>query len=153
MLVFRKWIPEPDPERSPTPLQTRSSIRSQPSLGDLFVFLLLLFLALSLFLLPLWLPLWSGHAGQSCTITWDSGETTLPLDTAVTYTVESRGHTLVVAIEDGFVRVAETTCPDALCQSAGAIDGAGEMLVCVPAGVVIRIPQAANGNEEDFIVG
>ncbi len=128
-------------------------IRLRPSLGDLLVLLLLLFGALALFLLPLWLPLWSGSTGQSCTITWDGGETTLPLDTAVTYTVESRGHTLVIAIADGSVRVAETTCPDGLCQSAGAIDGAGEMLVCVPAGVVIRIPQAANGNEEDFIVG
>lgn len=120
----------------------------RPSFGDLLV-LLLLFGALALFLLPLW----SGSTGQTCTISWDDGETTLPLDTATTYTVESRGHTLVIAIADGSVRVAETTCPDGLCQGAGAIDGAGDMLVCVPAGVVIRIPQAANGNEEDFIVG
>lgn len=117
------------------------------SVGDLLVLLLAVLGGL---VLLLWRP---GETGQICYISWDGGETTLSLLEPTTLSLESRGVLLTIVVEDGVVRVAESTCPDALCQAAGELRQAGEMLVCVPAGVVIRIPQAANENGEDAIVG
>lgn len=122
------------------------SVKKRLSVGDIGVLILLLVLALLLFVFP------TGDAGQTCIITWDGGETTLPLSEPTTFTVESRGHTLTIAIENGTVCVTETTCPDALCMAAGEISHGGEMLVCVPAGVVIRIPGEISTGE-DYIVG
>lgn len=117
------------------------------SAGDLLILLLAVLSGLALLLWP------TGKTGQICCVSWDGGETTLSLLESTTLSLECRGVQLTIVVEDGGVRVAESTCPDALCQAAGELRQAGEMLVCVPAGVVIRIPQAANENGEDAIVG
>lgn len=121
-------------------------VKKHLSAGDIGMMVAVIALALILFLLP------TNEVGQVCVITWDGGETTLPLSEPTTFTVESRGHTLTVVIENGTVRVVETTCPDAICMAAGEISHGGEMLVCVPAGVVIRIPGEISTGE-DYIVG
>lgn len=124
----------------PFPIKTRLSA------VDIGVLVAVITLALILFILP------TGDAGQVCVITWDGGEVTLPLTEPTTFTVESRGHTLTIAVENGTVSVTDTTCPDALCMAGGEISAGGEMLICVPAGVVIRIPGETNTGE-DYIVG
>lgn len=121
-------------------------VRTRLSAGDICVLAFVIVLALVLFLFP------SGNRGQTCTVTWDNGETTLPLDTPTTLTLESRGYTLTIVVHNGCVSVTDTTCPDALCVAAGEISAEGEILVCVPAGVVIRIPGETNTGE-DYIVG
>lgn len=135
MLAYRKTYQKP------------YSIRTHLTICDICVLVLLLALVLIFFILP------DSTAGQVCVITWEGGEATLPLSEPATRTIESRGHTLTIAVENGSVWVTDTTCPDALCQAGGKISAAGEMLVCVPAGVVIRIPADTNGNGEDYIVG
>ena len=88
--------------------------------------------------------------GTVCVITWDGGETVLPLGTPDTLVLESRGIELTIAVSEDGVQVTEAGCPDGVCRRTGAIRHAGEIIVCVPAGVVIRIPGETG---EDFIAG
>lgn len=44
-----------------------------------------------------------------------------------------------IEISDGKVRVSESDCPDRLEVKSGWIDSAGEMLVCLPNRVLVRI--------------
>ena len=111
---------------------------------DVCILALAVLLALGLLFFP------RGEAGEVCIVTWDGGEITLPLHEPDMRILESGGITLVVSVADGAVRVAESGCPDGVCMAAGEIRHSGEIIVCVPADVVIRIP---GESEEDFIVG
>lgn len=93
-----------------------------------------------------------GEAGQICIVSWDGGEVTLPLAKTDTLVLESGGIHVTIAVENGGVRVTESGCPDGVCMAAGEIRHGGEILVCVPADVVIRIPDAGE-SEGDFIIG
>lgn len=50
-----------------------------------------------------------------------------------------------VEIREGRVRILSSPCPLKLCQRAGWIGSAGEMIVCLPNEVVVRIPGKAPG--------
>ena len=93
-----------------------------------------------------------GEAGQVCIVSWDSGEMTLPLTEPDTLTLESGGISLTITVENGSVRVTESGCPDGVCMAAGGIRHGGEIIVCVPADVVIRIP-GTDTLEGDFTIG
>ena len=105
---------------------------------------LILVLALFLLIRP------GAETGSVCIVTWDGGEVTLPLSEPETLTIESRGITLTVTIADGGVSVTEAGCPDGVWERTGVIRHAGEIIVCVPADAVIRIP---GETAEDFIAG
>ena len=90
------------------------------------------------------------EAGSDCIVTWDGGEVTLPLAEPETMTIESRGISLTITVADGGVSVTESGCPDGVCEKTGVIRRAGEIIVCVPADTVIRIP---GETAEDFIAG
>ena len=45
-----------------------------------------------------------------------------------------------IEIRGGQVRVLSSPCPLKLCQRAGWIGSAGEMIVCLPNEVVVRMP-------------
>ncbi|MBQ8642212.1 MAG: NusG domain II-containing protein [Clostridia bacterium] len=88
--------------------------------------------------------------GTVCVITWDGGETVLSLASPNTLVLESRGTELTIVVSEDGVQVTEAGCPDGVCRNTGAIRHAGEIIVCVPADVVIRIP---GETKEDFIAG
>ncbi len=73
------------------------------------------------------------------------------------YTVTSQGFTLTVTVSDGRVCVTDSDCPDHTCEHSGSISRGGEVIVCVPAGVVIRIIPSVDedhgGQNEDFVIG
>lgn len=50
-----------------------------------------------------------------------------------------------IEIKDGRVRVLSSPCPLKLCQRAGWIGEAGEMIVCLPNEVVVRLPGRRRG--------
>ena len=93
-----------------------------------------------------------GEAGQICIVSWDGGEVALPLTEPDTLILESGGISLTIQVENGGVRVTESGCPDGVCMTAGEIRHGGEIIVCVPADVVIRIPGAGE-SEGDFTIG
>lgn len=50
-----------------------------------------------------------------------------------------------VEIREGRVRILSSPCPLKLCQRAGWIGSAGEMIVCLPNEVVVRLPGKGPG--------
>ncbi|MBQ7563577.1 MAG: NusG domain II-containing protein [Lachnospiraceae bacterium] len=64
----------------------------------------------------------------------------LPLSKDVNVRIEGRGgNSLMVHIEGGEVYVTDATCPDKLCVHQGRIRTSGEMIVCMPARIVVEI--------------
>ncbi|MCD6170047.1 MAG: NusG domain II-containing protein [Candidatus Latescibacteria bacterium] len=63
----------------------------------------------------------------------------LPLDRETTVNVEGPLGTTVVKVEKGKARIIRSPCPRKLCLRMGSISKAGEMVVCVPNKVVVRI--------------
>lgn len=63
----------------------------------------------------------------------------LPLDKETTVEVEGHLGTTVVKIEGGKARIVSSPCPRKLCVRMGSISKAGEIVVCVPNKVVVRI--------------
>ena len=46
----------------------------------------------------------------------------------------------IIAVSDGKVRMLSADCPDKVCERAGAISKSGEIIVCAPNRISIKIP-------------
>lgn len=112
----------------------------------LIVGLLLLAAVLSaLFLL-------SRAPGTVCTIRCGDTVQTVSLAEDRTIPLRANGHSLTVVIENGAVSVADSDCPDRVCVNSGAISRAGQAIVCVPAGITIRI-DGPRADHADIVAG
>ena len=100
--------------------------------------LLLLGGALALFL---WL---TREAGGTVTVQMD-GEVVmeLPLDEDRSLVLGEGEHTNTLVIRDGTAQVVEASCPDKICVGHGAIQYAGESIVCLPHKLVITVQGGA----------
>ncbi len=47
----------------------------------------------------------------------------------------------LIRVEDGAVMVVQADCPDKICVHTGPISQEGEVIACLPHGVIIYIPQ------------
>ncbi|MBQ7604460.1 MAG: NusG domain II-containing protein [Clostridia bacterium] len=56
---------------------------------------------------------------------------------------------LTVIIENGEARVAGSTCPDGFCEKHAPVSRAGETIVCLPRGVIIRV---SGEGEADVVI-
>ena len=118
--------------------------------ADVLVMVLCAVLALALLLVPLLMPMSQARLivtdrqGQSRVYSLTQ-KATLSL-------VGENGHTLTVCIDNGRAFVSESSCPDGLCIACGAISRHGETVVCLPAGIVLRI-QAGKEGEADAVLG
>lgn len=102
--------------------------------------------------LCLW-TFWPKAAGNTATVTVD-GETVLELSLLQEERRSLEGYggfSLTVIVENGQVRVEESTCPDLICQKHAPIFRAGEQIVCLPARVVVGI--TGEEAEADAVVG
>lgn len=100
----------------------------------------ILLTAVLLLLLVLW-SLWPKAPGNTIDVSVD-GKTvlTMALDDSGSYAVpDYNGLSLCVVVEDGAVRVEESTCPDLICQKHAPISQAGEQIVCLPHRLVITV--------------
>ena len=57
----------------------------------------------------------------------------------------------IIKIVDGKAFVRESSCPDGVCISSGAISKTGETIICAPAGVSLTV-KGGDGNV-DFVAG
>ncbi len=114
--------------------------------GDIVVILAVLVTAGILFAFS-FLP---KEAGVYLSVTSDAGEATYSLAENRTLTLESGGHTLCIVIENQTAHVSSSDCPDKTCLHQGEISAAGETVICVPSGVVLKI--LGEGSHEDDIV-
>ena len=72
----------------------------------------------------------------------------LSLNENVTKTVTGPLGETVIAIENGKVRVAESACPYHYCVRMGGISQRGEVIICVPNRVMVKIE--GGGKESSF---
>jgi hypothetical protein len=73
---------------------------------------------------------------------------TLPLDQAATRRVEGRLGPTTLVVEDGTVRITKAPCAQHLCIAMGAKRHAGDLIACVPGGVIVRLRGGAGPDGE-----
>ena len=56
------------------------------------------------------------------------------------------GGTNTLIIEDGTARISEASCPDKICVHQGPISQTGELMVCLPNEVIVRIDGEESAN-------
>ena len=107
--------------------------------------LLLLGGALALFL---WL---TRQTGGPVTVRID-GELVmeLPLSEDTQIVLGEGEHTNTLVIRDGKAQVVEASCPDRICVRQGAVQYAGESIVCLPHKLVITVRGGASGGLDGF---
>ena len=70
------------------------------------------------------------------------------LDEDTEYEIEGYdGGRNVLVISDGYAFMKEASCPDRLCMNQGRISRNGQMIVCLPNRVVLKI---LGGEEDDY---
>lgn len=78
--------------------------------------------------------------GQAVEITTPDRTVTLSLTKDGTHTfVGKGGQVLTLCIADHTAYVSEADCPDKVCVHTGKVTHGGEVIACVPAGIVIRV--------------
>lgn len=102
-------------------------------------------------LLTVILPLFCAKDGRVLVITTAEGDAEYALSEARELTLCENGITLSVVIADGCAYVSHSDCPDGVCVASGRISREGEMILCAPAGVTLRIE--GGGGDVDFIAG
>ena len=110
--------------------------------NDMFLVAALLLLggALALFL---WL---TRQAGGTVTVQID-GKTVLelPLDKNAELVLGEGEHTNTLVIRDGKAQVVEASCPDQICVRQGAVQYAGESIVCLPHRLAVTVRGGVSG--------
>lgn len=83
------------------------------------------------------------RAGETAVIRLDGEPThTLSLLENKEITLKNKGVRLTVCVENGAAQVKESTCPDGICRRIGAIETAGQTIVCLPAACSITVEGA-----------
>lgn len=118
--------------------------------SDLWITGIAAFLAAGLCIAPRFLL--HADTGAYCEIISGGITEQYPLDSEQTLFLSHGGYTLTVTIGNGSVSVTEADCPDRVCVKTGEITRKGEVIVCIPAQIVIRIGGAIDG-EADYIAG
>lgn len=107
----------------------------------------ILITVLALAALVAW-PLAAASAGDSAgslRVSGPSGTSVVSLDEDTVLTVAGEVGDVVVVVESGAVRVAESACADHVCVKTGSVSAAGAVIACVPNRVVVRV----GGGEPD----
>ena len=114
--------------------------------ADAIVILAVIALAVLLFLFGL-----SENEASTLVISADGKETVYLLDKDTAIDIESEGVRLTITVEDGAAYVSSTTCKSAICSHSGKISRPGQIIVCAPAKVSVRI--IGKGGELDAVTG
>ncbi|MBE6643172.1 MAG: hypothetical protein E7615_05925 [Ruminococcaceae bacterium] len=117
-------------------------------IGDVVVILLLLLITAGVFCFRLF----GFENGNTVVISVDGVSSSYPLDIDRTLVIENEGITLTVVIKDKKAYIDNSDCPEKSCVLSGKIGKKGEIVVCAPSKVYIKI--AGEGeNDYDFILG
>ena len=115
---------------------------------------IILFLALCL--LGAVLTVWSvrtaaaSSSGAEVIITIDGAEYgRYSLDSDRTISIDWNGNHNLVVISDGTVHMEEASCKNQICVHQGIINASGQMIVCLPNGVIAEI-RAADSSQAEY---
>jgi hypothetical protein len=114
--------------------------------ADVLIVLAVIALAAVLFLIGI-----SSDGGETVVISVDGRESVYPLSRDTELTLESEGVTLTVTVKDGQAFVSRTDCKSAVCSHSGKISRSGQIIVCAPAKVSVRI--TGEGVDLDAVTG
>lgn len=108
----------------------------------------ILVLALAVVLVASWpLAASAGDTGRRVEIVGPAGTSVLDLSEDRSLVVEGRTGELTVIVQDGTLRVGEAECPDHVCEQTGRVSYSGEVVACIPNGVIIRV---LGGESDEF---
>ena len=129
----------------------RNLIRLFP--GDFIAVAVVLLLSFSVWLLFF---LNSTDSGNSISVI-ENSDTVLAeysLDKNGEYSVKSQnGYSLTVKIEHRKAEVVASDCPNGYCRQFGEISHSGEVIVCAPAHIKIKVGSTKEGGEYDAVIG
>ena len=127
--------------------------RTRFSFADVLVILTLLAVA-ALLLLGFLRSAGTASSENLLVIRTPTETLTYPLSADRTVTVSSGNITLTVEIRDGRARVADSDCPDKICQRTGWISRKGETVICAPAAVRLTVTDRRGGADDaDSVIG
>lgn len=89
--------------------------------------------------------------GAVAVIVGPDGTRRIALDADGSYGVRGLRGRVVVVVENGAVRVAESSCRDQVCVRTGAISRPGQAIACIPNGVSVTV-EGGGEDELDAIV-
>lgn len=118
--------------------------------GDIIVYLTILILAAGSFLVIYRKP--SG-GGLAAVVTQDGAElysiNLKDVSDRMEFEVPGRYNARIVA-ENQRIRFEQADCPDQICVNTGWISRPGQVAVCVPAGIILKITGDSGEEETDF---
>ncbi|GBE30865.1 hypothetical protein BMS3Bbin04_01903 [bacterium BMS3Bbin04] len=118
-------------------------------LGDGIVLALLVAMAVLLTLSSMAVP-----RGEVAIVLVDGkAEAVLPLDEPVEIRVQGPIGETLVRVQDNGVEIVESACPHKICVRMGRITMQGQLLICVPNHVVVRIDGGEEGSGVDGVTG
>jgi hypothetical protein len=115
--------------------------KSSFKFGDMVVLSLLLLLAGLLTVSSLAIP----RGARAIVLVDGKAESVLELDAPAEVRVQGERGETVVRVRDGRVEITESACPHHTCIRMGAISTRGQVLICVPNRVAVRV----EGGEEE----
>lgn len=78
------------------------------------------------------------------------GEETARYSMTKNGTYELNGGTNTLVIEDGYAWMTESQCPDKICEHMGKIRYNGQLIVCLPNGVIVTVEGGEDGGVDIF---
>ena len=96
----------------------------------------------------------TSHDADRFTVTTPAGSSVYSLDESGILSLTQNEVHVTIVYENGEVRIEDSDCPDLTCIRTGSISKPGEVIVCVPAELVITIPYGeSEESDEIYIVG
>ncbi len=127
--------------------RTKGSVKTDTKLfkkADILIFLFVILLATFLLLSSI-----GGDDGVQLCVTVDGKSQTYSLSDDFIKEFSGNGITLTLTVKNGEAYVSHSECKDKICQRSGKISKAGQIIVCAPANISIKI--IGSGGEFDAL--
>lgn len=117
--------------------------------ADVVLFCVLMLTAALLFARPFLIQARDGDTSSKEVTVRQDGKAagTWPLDRDRVINLDTDGRHNRIVIEDGSVRMAESSCKNQVCVDEGRISSVGQSIICLPNRVVVEIT-GKSGNED-----
>ena len=113
---------------------------------DVLVYLLVILLAVFLLIIGI-----SGDEGGKICVTANGEQTYYSLNEDCTAELEGNGIKLTLIIKNGNAYVSHSECDDGICVASGKISKEGQIIVCAPAGISIKV--VGKAGDYDAVTG
>ena len=115
-------------------MRSEIALNHRPRVADgILLVLLILLTAFS----PRFLP--AGSVGEVLTVRTSDSITEISLDADGRHPVSGPLGTAFLVVEKGSAHLENAPCPLKICEAMGSIDRSGEVIVCLPNRIVVRV--------------